>query len=40
LQLAVQVINAGLTRGGAIPAGMDTVHSEAEHLKVGGLIFH
>ena len=40
LQRAVEVVDAGLARGGAVAAGVDALHGEAALLELGHLIFH
>ena len=40
LQGAVEVVDAGLARGGAVAAGVDALHGEVALLELGDLIFH
>ena len=35
LQAAVEVVDAGLARGGAVAAGVDALHGEAALLELG-----
>ena len=40
LQVAVEVVDAGLARGGAVAPGVDALHREVALLELGHLIFH
>ena len=40
LQIAVEVVDAGLAGGGAVASGVDALHGEAARLEGGDLVFH